>query len=138
MILLKNTKNHFGITSILLHWLMAFLLILIFILGIYMTQISISPLQLKLFREHKELGMLGLMLVFLRIGWRFSNLVPSLAALARWESIAAYSVHWIFYGFMFALPITGWILSSAAGIPVAFFGLWVFPDLVTPNEELRI
>jgi cytochrome b561 len=37
---------------------------------------------------------------------------------------------------LFALPITGWIMSSAAGIPVSFFGLFELPDLVSYNDRL--
>jgi cytochrome b561 len=34
------------------------------------------------------------------------------------------------------LPITGWLMSSAAGIPVMFFGLFTLPDLVYRNDSL--
>src|SRR3990167_9432859 len=81
--------------------------------------------------------MLVFMLVFLRLYWRYLNIRPDLA-LPWWEKYAALSVHWAFYGFMFILPITGWLLSSAAGIPVSFFGWFTFPDLVSPNEDLRL
>lgn len=137
MILIKNTENRFGVMTIFLHWLMALLIIAILIAGIYMTRIPISGLKLKLFRWHKEFGMLVLMLVIFRFYWRVSNPRPELPLL-WWEKYSALSVHWAFYGFMFILPITGWLLSSAAGIPVSFFGWFTFPDLVSPNEELRL
>jgi cytochrome b561 len=37
---------------------------------------------------------------------------------------------------MFALPISGWLMSSAAGIPASFFGLFDLPDLISRNESL--
>jgi cytochrome b561 len=77
---------------------------------------------------------LALMLVMVRIIWRLSNRIPYLT-LPLWEKIAARTVHWAFYGFMFAMPITGWLITSAAGLPVSFFGLFVLPDLVTPNPD---
>ncbi|EKD74287.1 MAG: Cytochrome b561 transmembrane protein [uncultured bacterium] len=136
--LIKNTSSHFGLVSIFFHWIMAILIIALLIIGIYMTRIPISPLKLKLFRWHKELGVLVFMLVILRLMWRLSNITPTLSSLPLWERLAARSVHWVFYGFMFVLPITGWALSSAAGIPVSFFGLFILPNLVSPNEELRL
>jgi cytochrome b561 len=50
-----------------------------------------------------------------------SNALPRLVeALPDWQKVAARFVHLSFYGLMFALPITGWLMSSAAGIPVSF------------------
>lgn len=136
--LIKNTAERFGVVSIFLHWLMAILIIGLLISGFYMTNISLSALKLKLFRWHKEFGMLVLMLVILRLTWRLANITPALLSLPAWERFAARSVHWLFFGFMFVLPISGWLLSSTAGIPVSFFGLFVFPDFMAPNETMRL
>jgi len=46
-------------------------------------------------------------------------------------------VHFLLYVLMLAMPITGWMLSSAAGFPVSFFGLFILPDIFSPNENLR-
>lgn len=132
---IKNAENSYGVIAILLHWVMALLLIGLLILGLYMVAVPISLEKLKLYGWHKEYGMLALMLVMIRIVWRVANIIPSLS-LPLWEIIAARTVHWAFYGFMFAMPITGWIITSAAGLPVSFFGLFVFPDLVSPNPDL--
>lgn len=135
---LTNTDDRFGFISILLHWIMAILIIALLIIGLYMVRIPISPLKLKLFRWHKEFGMLVLMLVVVRLIWRFSNVIPALWSLPIWERIAARSVHWMFYFFMFLLPISGWLLSSAAGISVSFFGWFVFPDFISASEPMRL
>jgi cytochrome b561 len=50
---------------------------------------------------------------------------------------AAKVTHWLFYGLLFALPLTGWLMSSAANFPVSWFGLFTFPDLVAPSETLK-
>lgn len=134
---IKNTQDQFGIISILLHWVMAILLIGLVCLGLYMTSIPISAEKLKLYGWHKEYGILVLMLVIVRITWRLSNMNPSLASLASWERKAARAVHWAFYGFMFALPMTGWLITSAAGLPVSFFGLFLLPNLISSSDELR-
>ena len=132
---LKNSRSHFGVVSIVFHWVMAILLITLLALGLYMTSLPINPDTIELYGWHKELGMLVLMLVIARSIWRVSNVIPRLA-LPWWEALAARVVHYLFYVFMFALPITGWLMSSAAGFPVSFFNWFIFPDLISPNPNL--
>jgi len=134
---LKNTQERFGFMAILLHWIMAILIIALLILGLYMTTLPVGLQKLRLYGWHKELGVLALAFVIVRILWRISNITPKLD-LAKWEVIAARMTHFTFYLLMLALPLTGWMMSSAAGLPVSFFGLFVLPDLVSPNEALRI
>lgn len=131
---IKNSQNNYGIIAILLHWVIAILLIGLLALGIYMVRLPISLEKLKFYGWHKEYGILALMLALVRIAWRFANATPLLNELALWERFAARLVHWAFYVFMFAMPITGWLVTSAAGLPVSFFGLFVLPTLIAPNE----
>jgi cytochrome b561 len=133
---IKNSTNHFGLVAILLHWIMAVLIIGMLILGLYMVTLPISLEKLKLYGWHKEYGFLILALAIFRLLWRLRNVTP-LLSLPPLERIAARMVHWAFYGFMFALPITGWLITSAAGLPVSFFGLFTLPNLIAPNEGLR-
>jgi len=135
---LKNTKEDFGKVTISLHWIIAILMIGLTALGLYMVGMPISLEKLKFYGWHKEYGILVLMLAIIRVAWRLYSITPSLDSLPWWERLAARSMHWIFYGFMFAMPITGWMLSSAYGLPVSFFGLFTLPNLVSPNENLRI
>lgn len=135
--LIKNTDQRYGIIAIFLHWLMAILILGLIALGWYMTGLVIGIEKLKLYGWHKEFGVLVLMLVVLRLIWRLANNLPSLASLATLERWGARTVHWAFYGFMFAVPISGWMMSSATGLPVSFFGLFVLPDLISANEQAR-
>jgi cytochrome b561 len=132
--LIKNSEDHFGVVAILFHWIMAILIIGLLILGLYMVGVPISLEKLKLYGWHKEFGMLALLLIVARSIWRVSNVIPMLT-LPWWETLAARAVHYAFYGFMFAMPITGWIITSSSGLPVSFFGLFVFPDLISPNPD---
>jgi cytochrome b561 len=135
---LKNTNDHFGVITIFLHWIMAILLIGLVIMGLYMTWIPWSTTKLQLFGWHKEYGILALFLVTLRIIWRIQNVLPALSSLPTVERIAARTVHWTFYLLMFAIPLTGWLITSAAGLPVSFFGLFVLPNLVSSNQETML
>lgn len=133
---IRNTKEQFGWGAIILHWVMALLMIGMVVIGLYMTNLPVSPEKFKFYGWHKEFGMVVLMLVMIRIVWRIKNILPSLSALPAWERWAAYATHWVFYIFMFALPISGWLMSSFAGFPVSFFGLFIVPTLVQPDESM--
>ncbi len=132
---IKNTRERFGIIAISLHWIMALLLIGMVAVGLYMTSLPNNLLKLKLYGWHKEFGFLVLMLAMLRIIWRLKNILPSYAQLSAFEYYASKIVHWLLYGFMFALPISGWIMTSAAGLPVSFFGLFIIPTVVAPSDN---
>lgn len=134
---ITNTNARFGIVAIFFHWLMAFLLIGLVALGLYMKRVPVSVEKLQYYGWHKEFGILVLMLVIVRLTWRLANATPSLIELPWWEKYPAQVVHYLFYIFMFALPITGWLMTSAAGLPVSFFGLFALPNFVAPDDHLR-
>lgn len=130
-----NSSKRYGVPAILLHWLIALIMIALLALGLYMVRLPISLEKLKFYGWHKEIGFLLLMLAMFRICWRLINVRPELA-LPTWEKLAALTAHWLFYLIMFALPITGWLITSAAGLPVSFFGLFVIPAIIPPNDQL--
>ena len=134
---LKNSEKHFGLIAILLHWVMALLIIGMLCLGLYMSDLPISLEKLKLYGWHKEYGLLIMGLVVLRIIWRLINITPELVELPWYERIAARIAHLALYGFMIAMPLSGWFMTSAAGLPPSFFGLFTLPSLVAPSHELQ-
>jgi cytochrome b561 len=137
---IENTPNGYGLVAVLFHWLVAALIIVLSGLGLYMVRlpdVGFSKEKILLILFHKELGMLILMLVALRWIWRLCNVLPELVGhLPDWQKITARFVHLCFYGLMFALPVTGWLMSSAAGIPVSFFGLFTLPDPIARDDAL--
>jgi len=50
--------------------------------------------------------------------------------------VAARFVHLSFYALLLALPVSGCLMSSAAGVPVSFLGLFRLPDFVHRDENL--
>ncbi|MFV8782524.1 cytochrome b [Microbulbifer sp. SA54] len=135
--MLINTRQCYGTVAIALHWLMAMLLIGLIALGLYMTSlpdVGFDKEKLGLIVLHKECGILALALAMVRLAWRVGNVLPELVGdLPDWQKVAARFVHLCFYGLMFALPISGWLMSSAASIPVFFFGVRL-PDLIAHND----
>lgn len=139
MIRVGNSARRYGAVAIALHWLMALLLVTLIVLGLYMTalpDVDFDSRKIWLIIYHKELGMLALILVALRLPWRLANMLPALVGtLPDWQKVIARFVHLCFYALMFALPLTGWLMSSASGIPV-FVGPFTLPDLVGHNDSL--
>jgi len=140
MTTLQNSELRYGVVAVALHWLMAILLIGLVLLGLYMVSLpdaGFDKKKITLILYHKELGILALILAAPRLLWRVSNTLPRLVeALPDWQKVVARFVHLCFYGLMFALPMTGWLMSSAAGIPVSFAGLFTLPDLASHNDHL--
>jgi len=135
----RNSMDRYGLIAISFHWLMAIIIIGLIALGVYMVPLSVSSLKLKLYRWHKEFGLIILYLIFFRLAWRLADRTPSLLGqLPWWQKIAAKTVHATLYFFMFIVPMTGWLLTSATGFPVSFFGWFLMPDLVQPNEVVRV
>src|SRR5262245_360633 len=137
---LGNSAQRYGAVAILLHWGMAALLLVLIVMGIYMVRlpdVGFDQEKITLILVHKGLGILALMGVGLRILWRVGQPLPELAAgLPAWQAVSARFVHLCFYGLMFALPVTGWLMSSAGGYPSSFFGWFELPDVVAVNEYL--
>lgn len=123
--------------AIILHWLMAVLLIALFSLGIYMHDLPLSPDKLKLYAWHKWAGVTAFVLVLLRLAWRVGHRPPPLpAAMPDWQKAAAHGIHHLFYLLMVAIPLTGWLMSSAKGFQTVYFGILPLPDLLAKDKEL--
>src|SRR3990167_6920558 len=118
--MLKNTQKRYGSLSIFLHWSVAIIVIFLLVIGLYMVRLPVNIEKLKLYRWHKEWGVLVFLLMVFRLCWRLINITPVLT-LPLWQKIAARTVHFAFYIFLFVIPVTGWCLSSAAGLPISFF-----------------
>jgi cytochrome b561 len=137
---LQNSEQRYGAVAIALHWLMALLLTVLVALGLYMTRlpdVGFDTWKIRLILYHKQLGVLALMLATLRLLWRVGNVLPRLVeTLPDWQKVVARFVHLCFYALMLALPLTGWLMSSATGIPVSVLGLFTLPDLVPYDDRL--
>jgi cytochrome b561 len=123
-------------TSIALHWFMALLIFSAFPLGVYMHDLPLSPTKLQLFSYHKWLGITILLAAAARLAWRVTHPAPAMLNMPRWQAIAAHSVHHLLYVLLFAIPLSGWLMSSAKGFQTVWFGVLPLPDLVDKNKEL--
>ncbi len=88
------------------------------------------PNRGTLFTLHKSIGVTILLLTIGRLFWRAANPAPSFpTSLMRREAFFAKLSHWLLYGVLLVMPISGYVLSSVGGHPVPFFGLFDFPAL---------
>jgi cytochrome b561 len=123
-------------TAIALHWLVALSLFGTFAMGIYMSDLPMSPTRLKLFNWHKWAGVSLLALAVLRLAWRLTHKVPAEVPGPAWQQRAARLTHLALYVLFFAVPLTGWAYSSASGFPVVWFGVLPLPDLAPVDRDL--
>ena len=124
-------------TAVALHWLMALLIFAAFPLGLYMGNLPFSPTKLRLFSYHKWLGVTVFLLVLMRLAWRATHPAPQLpATMTAWERFAAQAGHYLLYLLIFAIPLTGWLMSSAKGMQTVYLGVVPLPDLLGKDKAL--
>ncbi len=130
-------STRYTLPAIVLHWLMALLIFVAFPLGVYAHELALSPLKLQLMSYHKWLGVTLLLLWAVRVLWRIGHQPPPLPILTpHIQRHIAHAVHGLIYALLLVIPVSGWLMSSAKGFPVVYFGVWQMPDLVIKNKEL--
>jgi cytochrome b561 len=130
-------STRYTATAIALHWLMVLLLVTLFCVGLYMSDLPLSPWKLKVFSWHKWAGVTAFLLVIVRLAWRAGHRPPALpASMPEWQQLAAHGGHALLYLLMFAVPLSGWLMSSAKGFQTVYFGVLPIPDLLHKNKEL--
>ncbi|MGE5470997.1 MAG: cytochrome b [Bacteroidota bacterium] len=129
-------KTQYTATAKSLHWLMAVLFFGLLALGFYMSDLPLSPLKLKLYSWHKWAGVTAFLLVWVRLFWRLTHRPPALpASMPKPMQLAAHAGHLLLYALMIAIPLTGWLMSSAKGFQTVWFGILPIPDLLAKNKE---
>jgi len=130
-------------TAIVLHWLMFMLIACGFSLALYMVGLPLSPQKLKYFSWHKWIGVTVFLLAVARLAWRLTHPAPALpATMPLWQQRAAALNIVALYMLILVIPLTGWLYSSATGVPTVYLGLVQLPDLLVRNkvlaEQLRL
>ena len=110
-------------TAIALHWIAAFLITCNLALGISMINFPLSPLKVRLYGWHKWIGITVFLTAAASVGLR-SGAVTTVAT------------HATLYVLMFAIPLSGWLYSSATGVSVVYLGLVPLPDLIGKDKVL--
>jgi len=129
-----NSANHWGLLSRLLHWFSAIAVFFMFGIGITMINMRLSPMKLEMFIVHKSIGMLLLVVIFIRVIWRLLNPAPRASKhLSKLQTKIVFLGQLLMYGLLFAIPISGWVINSAANFPLKWFGLFEIPPITEPS-----
>lgn len=111
--ILSGRRTHYTVVGIAFHWTMAAMVFAQLGLGWWMGRLGAGWPKLHAYEIHAGLGAAILLLVPMRIAWRF--LVPrpiSTEDIPGWQHIAARATHYGLYGLMIALPLTGIVIVA--------------------------
>lgn len=125
----KNTNNSFGLVSRIFHWLMSVTIIALLIVGFVMINME-APGQFMLYGPHKAIGVIILGLVVLRLIWRLTNISPTIPSnMPNWQKLGYKFGVFFMYIFMFAMPVSGVIMTLNFGMDVHIFSLFVIKSV---------
>ena len=125
---LANAVDPYGTVGRAIHWITAVLVIGLLGMG-KLAHIDVEDGG-ALYVLHGSLGVLVLLLVIARIGWRLLTARPvTPETLSPIERRISKSVHVGFYVLLALLPVSGWLLASAEQGAVSFFNLFSLPSL---------
>ena len=111
------------------HWIIATLIIVNLLIGYFHDDLGKSASH-QAISLHKSIGLTVLLLSLGRLLWRLGHRPPAFeGVMARWEATMARAAHWLFYGLMVGLPLSGWLMVSGGKYPTMFFGLFTVPGL---------
>ncbi len=120
----------YGAVAQSFHWVIALLIGVQLCLGLLAEQLPLGLAKVTMLARHKSVGMIVLVLVIGRLGWRFIHAPPPLpVTLSKLERRMAASAHVALYGLSLALPMSGWLLSSTTSHTLSVFGFISVPTL---------
>ena len=133
---MQNTL-HYTRTAKAIHWLTALMILGLLGLGFYMADLPLSPQKLKLYSWHKWAGVTVFLLTIARLGWRITHQPPAMPwQMSKLQRLAAHAGHLALYALLVAIPLSGWLMSSAKGFQTVWFGVLPIPDLIPKDKAI--
>lgn len=114
-----NTSSHYGSVTKTFHWITALLILALIPLGIIANDLPYDTSEALtrkafLFSLHKTLGVTVFFVALARIAWALSQPKPALLnSEKKAESFLAELVHWLLYGSLVIVPLSGWVHHAA-------------------------
>ncbi len=134
----KNTRAEWGSVSKLLHWLVVVLILVMAWIGLRMGDMPNGPDKIATYAMHKSIGISILALVLLRLSWRlYAGAPAAVPGTPAWQERLASLTHWALYALLLAIPLSGWVLNSASGFPLQWFGLFNLPAIAGRDHGLH-
>ena len=127
--------SRYTLPAILLHWVQALLVLWLLWLGWTMIDLPKGAERSAAYGLHKSLGLLMLLLIVVRLGWRQRHPAPVLPA-SGWEAGLARVTHRALYLFLLLAPLAGYLASSFTPYALKFFGIEI-AKVGWPDESLN-
>ena len=135
---LKNPRERWGAVSLSFHWLIVLLLLAQGTVGLLMGDMARGPDKIAVYAFHKSVGLTILALALARLLWRlYAGRPAPVAGMPPWQERMASLMHGALYVLLFAVPLSGWVMNSAAGFPLQWFGLFNLPSIAAHDRDLH-
>ena len=133
---LRNTTTEWGSLAKALHWLIAIGLFVLIYLGLDQAGMDSGDERNRIRFIHASIATGLLVLMTIRIIWRFMNDVPAHPeGMPRTQRIIADVVHWGLYLTVFVQLFAGAMMSGTGGRGLPFFGIFSIPLGMSKNED---
>jgi cytochrome b561 len=133
---LKNTQTEYGSLAKSLHWLVAIGIFALLYLGLEQAGMERGDEKTRIRFIHASIAAITLILMTIRIVWRFMNEVPAHPGdMPAWQRLTSSLVHWGLYISVFAQLVAGAIMNGTAGRGIPVFGLFTIPVPVAEGRE---
>lgn len=125
----NNTTTSWGWISIVLHWLSALVIVGLFALGLWMVDLTYYDDWYRTAPDiHRSVGILLMLATVMRLVWIQLNPRPAVLQTHKtWERRAAHITHIAMYGLLFAIMISGYLISTADGRSIHVFDWFEIP-----------
>lgn len=129
--MIRDSRDNYGIVSILFHWLSAVLTLFLFGLGFYLTSYGYYSVDyLEYAHLHYALGILLLGLVSIRLLWRLTSKTPATLANKLPAKLSIKLIKFLLYVLLFAVLISGYLICTSEGQSINVFGWFQVPSFV--------
>lgn len=138
--MLKNTNTQFGLIQIIIHWLTAVIVLGLFGVGIWMVDLNYYSEWYRTAPDlHKSVGLTLFVLTCFRLLWLLSGPTPKPLSHKKLERAAGKAGHYLIYLLLFVIMVSGYLISTADGRGIAWFGLFEVPgfgEFVNNQEDI--
>lgn len=137
MVKIVDSQTGYGLGTMLWHWLLAGIAVLLIWSGYEFMLLPRGPEKGAALATHLAVSWIAIPIVFLRVIWRLANPLPALTTGPMWQRRAARIAHWSLLLLIVSLAVTGYLAITSGRRPVDVFGLFVAPAIFGVNPTLH-
>jgi cytochrome b561 len=124
---MHQLRSAYSFRSKIMHWLVAIIVLSLLVFGFNLSRMP-KTMKFTAIMFHKSFGLTVLALMLFRIIFILRDGRPSLPSTTPcWEKLLARFVQYGLYALLILMPLSGWIMSVAAGYVPKYFGLVAIP-----------